>query len=69
MVTINGVEYDETKFSDKLRNYIIARQEIVQSKTRHVIEVEKIDVLIEYYNNKIIEELGIQINKDTDNKK
>jgi len=69
MVTINGVEYDETKFSDKLRNYIIARQEIVQSKTRHVIEVEKIDVLIEYYNNKIIEELGIQINKDTDSKK
>lgn len=59
-ITINGKDYDETKFSDKLKNYIIARQEIQQNKTRLVIEVEKIDVLTEYYNNKIVEELGDQ---------
>jgi len=69
MVTINGVEYDETKFSDRLRNYIIARQEIIQSKTRHLIEIEKIDVLVEYYNNKIVEELGLEKNKDKEIKK
>jgi len=69
MVTINGIEYDETKFSDKLRNYIIARQEIIQSKTRHLVEVEKIDVLVEYYNNKIIEELNKENKKDTEVKK
>jgi hypothetical protein len=59
-ITINGKDYDETKFSDKLKNYIIARQEIQQNKTRLIIEVEKIDVLTEYYNNKIVEELGDQ---------
>jgi len=69
MVTINGVEYDETKFSDRLRNYIIARQEIIQSKTRHLVEIEKIDVLVEYYNNKIVEELGLEKNKDKEIKK
>jgi len=60
-ITINGKEYDETKFSDKLKNYIIARQEIQNNKTRLLIEIEKIDVLTEYYNNRIIEELGIDV--------
>ena len=60
-ITINGKEYDETKFSDKLRNYIIARQEIQANKTRLLVEIEKIDVLTEYYNNRIIEELNIDV--------
>ena len=60
-ITLNGKEYDETKFSDKLKNYIIARQEIQNNKTRLLVEVEKIDVLTEYYNNKIIEELDIDV--------
>ena len=67
-ITINGKEYDETKFSDKLNNYIIARQEIKANKTRLVIEIEKIDVLTEYYNNKIIDELGIEQKDIKDNK-
>jgi hypothetical protein len=66
-ITINGKDYDETKFSDRLKNIIIARQEIQANKTRLVIEIEKIDVLTEYYNNKIMEELGIEQkdNKET----
>ena len=60
-ITINGKEYDESKFSDKLRNYIIARQEIQANKTRLLVEIEKIDVLTEYYNNRIIEELNIDV--------
>jgi hypothetical protein len=59
-ITINGKEYDETKFSDRLKNIIIARQEIQSNKTRLTIEMEKIDVLTEYYNTKITEELGLE---------
>jgi hypothetical protein len=52
-ITIDGKVYDETKFSVKLRNTIVARQEIEQSKVRHEIELEKIQVLTDYYNNSI----------------
>ena len=54
-LTIDGKVYDETKFSTKLRNTIVARQEIEQSKVRHEIELEKIQVLTEYYNKSITE--------------
>ena len=54
-ITIDGKVYDETKFSTKLRNTIVARQEIEQSKVRHEIELEKIQVLTEYYNKRISE--------------
>jgi hypothetical protein len=47
--------YDETKFSIGLRNRITARQEIEGSRVRHNIELEKITVLTEFYNNKIKE--------------
>ena len=54
MITIDGKEYDETKFSPELQNCIAVRQEIQVSKTRHLIEIEKIDVLTKYYNEKIV---------------
>ena len=54
-LTIDGKVYDETKFSTKLRNTIVARQEIEQSKVRHEIELEKIQVLTDYYNKSISE--------------
>ena len=54
-IIIDGKEYDEKKFSIKLRNYIVSRQEIEQSKVRHDIELEKIAVLTEFYNKKILE--------------
>ena len=56
-ITIDGKVYDETKFSIKLRNYIVARQEIEQSKVRHEIELEKIQVLTDYYNTNISDDL------------
>jgi len=56
-ININGKEYDETKFNDILKNYIIARQEIQNSRVRIIMELEKIDVLTNYYNVKINEEL------------
>ena len=54
-MTIDGKVYDETTFSIELRNKIVARQEIEASKVRHNVELEKIQVLTEYYNKKILE--------------
>ena len=54
-ITIDGKVYDETKFSIGLRNRITARQEIEASRVRHDIELEKLAVLTEFYNKKILE--------------
>ena len=54
-ISIDGKVYDETKFSIGLRNRITARQEIEASRVRHDIELEKIAVLTDFYNNKILE--------------
>lgn len=56
-ITINGTEYDETKFDDVLKNYIIARQQIQGNRINIIMELEKIDVLTNYYDSKINEEL------------
>ena len=61
-IKINGKEYDETKFDDKTKNYVIASQELVQNRARLEIEAEKIEVLIRFYNAKICEFLGIDPN-------
>lgn len=56
-VVINGVEYNENDFSPDLKNTIVARSEILQSKIRHQIEMEKVEVLLAHYNKKIEEEI------------
>ena len=61
-IIIDGVTYKEEDLSAYLKNIIIARQEIQQSRARHTIEIEKIDVLTSYYNDKIKEEIA-KINK------
>ena len=53
--TIDNIEYKERELPLELRNIITARAEIIQSKVRHEIELEKISVLTEYYNKKIKE--------------
>ena len=54
-VMIDGKDYDVSKMSPELQNYLVVRQEIQASKVRHMIELEKIDVLTTHYNNKIAE--------------
>ena len=54
-ITIDGKDYDEKKFRPELQNYIVSRQELQTSKTRLNVEIEKCDVLTEYYNKKIVE--------------
>ena len=53
IVTIDGKEYELNKLPIDLRNTIVARQEIQRSKIRHEIELEKIEVLTNHYNEKI----------------
>jgi len=53
MITIDGKEYELNKLPLDVRNTIVARQEILQSKVRHEIELEKIEVLTNHYNEKI----------------
>ena len=57
VVTIDGKEYELSKLPLEVRNTIVARQEIQRSKVRHDIELEKIEVLTNYYNQKIKEGL------------
>ena len=57
-ITIDGVVYKEEELTNYLKNIILARQEIQQSRIRHTIEIEKIDVLTSYYNDKIKEEIA-----------
>ena len=64
-IKINGKDYDENTFDDKTKNYVIARQELVQNRARLEVEAEKIEVLIRYYNAKICEFLGIDPNVKT----
>ena len=55
VISIDGKDYDLETLPLELRNTIAARQEIQQSRVRHEIELEKIDVLTAHYNNKIQE--------------
>ena len=55
VISIDGKDYDIETMPIELRNIIAARQEIQQNKIRHEIELEKIEVLTNYYNGKIQE--------------
>ena len=55
VISIDGKDYDIETMPIELRNIIAARQEIQQNKIRHDIELEKIEVLTNYYNGKIQE--------------
>jgi len=69
IITIDGVEYELSKLPVDIRNTIVARQEIQTSKVRHEIELEKIEVLTNHYNEKIkkgLEQLNGSDSKSTD---
>jgi len=55
VISIDGKDYDIDTLPNDLRNTIVARQEIQQSRVRHEIELEKIEVLTKHYNDKIQE--------------
>jgi len=53
IITIDGKSYSLSELPLDVRNTIVARQEIQQSKVRHEVELEKIEVLTNFYNDKI----------------
>ena len=68
-VTIDGKPYVINDLPVDVRNAIVARQEIQTSKVRHEVELEKIEVLTNHYNEKIkkgLEEVNGSQSKSTD---
>ena len=69
IITIDGKDYIISELPLDVRNTIVARQEIQTSKVRHEIELEKIEVLTNHYNEKIkkgLEEVNGSNSKSTD---
>ena len=52
-ITIDGKEYDSEQLPADVVNAVVAKNEIVQNRIRHIIEIEKIDVLSNYYDQKV----------------
>ena len=67
-ITIDGKDYIISELPLDVRNTIVARQEIQQSKVRHLIEIEKIEVLTNYYNEKIKKGLEEKDGSDSESK-
>ena len=69
IITIDGKDYITSELPLDVRNTIVARQEILTSKVRHEVELEKIEVLTNYYNDKIkkgLEEVNGSESESTD---
>lgn len=56
-IKINNIEYNQEKLSTKAKHYLSASQETHQKKIKTLIELERCDVLLKYYDEKIQEEL------------
>ena len=67
-LTIDGKDYIISELPLDVRNTIVARQEIQTSKVRHTVELEKIDVLTNYYNEKIKKGLEEKDGSDSESK-
>jgi hypothetical protein len=67
-ITIDGKDYIVSELPLEVRNTIVARQEVQNSKIRHLIEIEKVDVLTNYYNEKIKKGLEEKDGSNSDSK-
>jgi len=53
MIVIDDIEYKEEDLSEQQKNWVYALNEILTSRRKIIIELEKIDVLTQYYKDKI----------------
>lgn len=53
MIIIDDIEYKEEDLSEQQKNWVYALNEILTSRRKIIIELEKIDVLTQYYKDKI----------------
>lgn len=68
-IFINGKEYKQNELSSDCLNAIAVRQDLQASRLRHVLEVEKIDVLTKHFDNKIEEEISKKDKSSTEDTK
>jgi len=66
-ITINGKEFKQSELSQACLKAIAIRQDLQASRVRYVLEVEKIDVLTKYYNEKIEKEIAPKDDKSSAN--
>jgi len=66
-ITINGKEFKQSELSQACLNAIAIRQDLQANRVRYVLEVEKIDVLTKYYNEKIEKEIAPKDDKSSTN--
>ena len=66
-IKIDGKDYDENLLPEPVKRHIMARQEVQQNRVRIEMEMEKIDVLTNYFNGKIVE--GLKDYKEPEVKK
>lgn len=52
-VTIDGKTYKESELPKKAIGYINLRSEVVNNRARYVAEIEKCDVILNYYVDQI----------------
>ena len=57
MIVIDDIEYKEEALSEQQKNWVYALNEILTSRRKIIIELEKIDVLSQYYKDKIKSEV------------
>tara|TARA_B100001059_G_scaffold210762_1_gene224637 strand:+ start:104 stop:289 length:186 start_codon:yes stop_codon:yes gene_type:complete len=57
MISIDNIEYKEEDLTEEQKNWVYALNEILTSKRKIMIELEKIDVLTNYYNEKLKQDL------------
>ena len=66
-ITINGKEFKQSELSQVCLNAIVIRQDLRANRARHVLEVEKIDILTKYYDEKIEKEIAPKDDKSSTN--
>jgi hypothetical protein len=64
-IIINGKEFKHSELSQACLNAIAIRQDLQANRVRHVLEVEKIDVLTKYYDEKIEKEIAPKDDKSS----
>jgi len=64
MIIIDDIEYKEEDLSEQQKNWVYALNEILTSRRKILIELEKIDVLTQYYKNKIKNDVVKKESKD-----
>lgn len=57
MISIDNIEYKEEDLTEEQKNWVYALNEILTSKRKIMIELEKINVLTDYYNEKLKQDL------------